>query len=244
MSGDLAGRRILVTGASSGIGEATARACAERGARVAVLARRAERLTMLAEELDGVAVVADVQQTATVRAAVDEAAEGLGGLDGVVNNAGILRPGLVADQPIEEWRDMLEVNVLGLLAVTQAALVHLRHQGPGDLVLMGSMSGRRVPGHTSAVYAGTKHAVHAIALALRRELHADRIRVTTIAPGYVATELADDLPDPDARRELSAHVASIGIDPSHVGRAVAEVLAAPPDVNVLELAVLPTAQET
>jgi NADP-dependent 3-hydroxy acid dehydrogenase YdfG len=238
VSGDLDGRRVLVTGASSGIGAASARACAARGARVALLARSTEAITRLAEELGGIAVPADVTDHEAVRRAVDAAADGLGGLDGVVNNAGVLRRGVLADQPVDDWRLMLDVNVLGLLSITQAAIPHLRAAtGSRDMVLMSSMSGRRVPGHTSAVYSATKHAVHAISQALRRELHPDGVRVTTISPGFVATDIAGDQAD------LSAQVAALGFDPAHVGRAVAAALAAPPDVNVVELAVAPTEQE-
>ncbi len=241
---DLEGRRVLVTGASSGIGEATVRACAQAGATVALLARRTDRIVTLAEELGGLAVTADVTDPAGVIAAVERVADTLGGIDAVINNAGVLRTGSIAEQPVEEWREMLDTNVLGLLVVAQATISHLRAAGGGDMVLMGSMSGRRVPGATSGVYAGTKHAVHAIALSLRRELQPDGIRVSTIAPGFVATDIAESLPDPDRRKDLSAHVAALGIDPGHVARAVTRVLAEPPEVSVLEIAILPTAQET
>jgi NADP-dependent 3-hydroxy acid dehydrogenase YdfG len=235
---------VLITGASSGIGEATARRCAEQGARVGLLARRGERITALAEELGGVAAAADVTDPFAAAEAVEEIAAAMGGLDAVVNNAGVMRPGVIAEQPIDEWRAMLDTNVLGLLAVTQAAIGHLRQAGGGDIVMMSSMSGRRVPGDRSGVYAATKHAVHAIAMSLRRELQADHIRVTTVAPGFVATDLAGSIPDPSVREPMTARVAELGIDPFHVARAVSRVLADPPEVSVLEIALLPSAQET
>jgi NADP-dependent 3-hydroxy acid dehydrogenase YdfG len=234
----LAGRRVLVTGASSGIGESTARECAARGATVALVARRADRIAALAEELGGVSVTADVRDPAGAARAVDGAAEGLGGLDALVNNAGIARTGSIADGDVEDWRAMLETNVLGLLAVTKAAIPHLRAAERGDVVNVSSMSGRRVPGQRSAVYSGTKHAVHAISAALRRELHDDRIRVTLISPGFVDTEI--DQHDGEFRipRERSA------LRAGDVARGIVRVLGEPPEVNVLELAILPTDQET
>jgi clavulanate-9-aldehyde reducatase len=244
MTEQLGGRRVLVTGASSGIGAATVRASADAGARVALLARRSDRIAALAEEVGGVAVTADVTDPEAVGTGVESAVEALGGLDAVVNNAGVLRTGAIADQHVDDWRAMLDTNVLGLLIVAQAAIPHLRAAGRGDMVLMGSMSGRRVPGARSGVYAGSKHAVHAIGLSLRRELHADRIRVSTIAPGFVATDLAQDTPDAEERAATVARVHELGIDPAHVARAVVRVLAEPPEVSVLEIAVLPTAQET
>lgn len=240
----LGGRRVLVTGASSGIGEAVARACADAGARVACLARRAERVTALADELGGVAVPADVRDVPGTRRAVDEAAAALGGLDAVVNNAGVALPGPIAEADPEDWRTMLEVNVLGLLVVTQAAIGHLRAAERGDIVMVSSMSGRRVPGSNSGVYAGTKHAVHALSQALRRELSPDAIRVAVIAPGFVRTGIFADLDDPDARRRLQERLVNEGIDPQVVARQVVQILAEPPEVNVYEVAVLATAQET
>jgi NADP-dependent 3-hydroxy acid dehydrogenase YdfG len=241
---DLSGRRVLVTGASSGIGAATARACAEGGARVALLARRTDRIADLAEEIGGTAITADVTDPTAVAEAVDAAADALDGLDAVVNNAGVLRTGHIADQAVEDWQAMLDTNVLGLLVVTQAAIPHLRRAGGGDMVLMSSMSGRRVPGDRSGVYAGTKHAVHAIAQSLRRELHADGVRVSLVSPGFVATDIAEAIPDAAQREALSSQVAELGIDPLHVARAVTRILSDPPEVSTLEVAIVPSAQET
>lgn len=234
----LIGRRVLVTGATSGIGEATARACAAEGARVALVARRRERLAALAEELGAVTVEADVRDVDAAAQAVDEAAAGMGGLDAVVNNAGIMRTGTIADGDVDDWRAMLDTNVLGLLAVTKAAIPHLRAAERGDVVNVSSMSGRRVAGSRSAVYSGTKHAVHGISRALRRELHDDRIRVSLVSPGFVDTELDQHQREATIPREVSA------LRAEDVARAIARLLAEPPEVNVLEVAILPTAQET
>ena len=167
---ELDGRRVLVSGASSGIGEATARELAERGARVACLARSKDKVEALAEEIGGVALAAD------------EAADSPGGLDAVANVAGIQLLAPFSDGRTDEWRRLLDVNVLGLCLVTHAALGHIREAGGGDIVNMSSIAGRRVTGDTSAVYNGTKFAVHAISESLRRELHSDGIRVIVISP--------------------------------------------------------------
>jgi clavulanate-9-aldehyde reducatase len=240
--GALAGRRVLVTGASSGIGEATARACAGAGAQVACLARRIERLTRLAQDIGGVAVAADVADEESARAGVDEAADALGGLDAVVNNAGAMTLDTVSEGRPADWRRMLDVNVLGLLVVTQAALAHLRAAGGGDVVNMSSLSGRRVPNAAAAVYAGTKHAVHAISDGLRRELHPEGIRVTIVSPGLVDTELGEGSSDSAAHARVKSLQADIGLSPSDVGRQVLRILAEPPHVVLHEIALLPTAQ--
>lgn len=240
--GELGGRRVLVTGASSGIGEATARACARAGAVVACLARRTERIEALAEEIGGMAVTADVADEGRARAGVEEAAERLGGLDAVVNNAGVMRLGGVAEGRAEDWRVMLDVNVFGLLVVTQAALAHLRAAGGGDVVNMSSMSGRRVPNAAAGVYAATKHAVHALSEGLRRELHPQGIRVTVVAPGIVQTAIAEGGTDEAARSRIEQLQAELGLTPADVARQVVHILAQPPHVTLYEVALLPTDQ--
>lgn len=241
-AGVLDGRRVLVTGASSGIGEATVRACAAAGARVAGLARRTERLEALAAEVGAAAVTADVADEASARAGVETAAAALGGLDAVVNNAGVLRVATLAEADPADWKRMLDVNVFGLLVVTQAALTHLRAAGRGDVVNMSSMSGRRVPNAAAGVYAGTKHAVHAISDGLRRELGADGIRVTVLAPGLVDTEFGAAGANPEAHERVKQLQADIGLAPADVARQVVHVLAEPAHVTVHEVVLLPTAQ--
>lgn len=234
---------MLVTGASSGIGAATARACAAAGAHVACLARRAERIRALARDVDGVAVPADVADEDSARAGVQRAADALGGLDAVVNNAGVMLLGRVADTPPEHWRRMLDVNVFGLLVVTQAALPHLRAAERGDVVNVSSMSGRRVANAAAGVYAGTKHAVHALSEGLRRELHPDGIRVSMVSPGFVDTELGAETADGAVRERTERMQDTIGLSPDDVARQVVRILGEPPHVALHEVAVLPTAQE-
>lgn len=237
VSGGLSGRRVLVTGASSGIGAAVARAVAAAGGRPALLARRREPLEELAADLDAVAVPADVTDLAEVRSAVERAAEDLGGLDAVVNAAGLARPGLVATADPAAWRAMLEVNVLGLLQVTQAAVGHLRAAGRGDVVNLSSMSGRRVASAQMGVYAGTKAAVHQLSEGLRLELAPDRIRVTVVAPGLVDTPIFEGLED-DTSIRLRTRAREVGLTAEHVATRIVEVLAAPPEVVHVEVAML------
>jgi NADP-dependent 3-hydroxy acid dehydrogenase YdfG len=199
MAGVLDGRRALVTGASSGIGAATARAVVAAGGRVALLARRADALDALATELGPGThpLSCDITSEEQVGAAVQGAVERLGGLDAVVNAAGVMTVGPVADTDPASWRTMFEVNVIGLLTVVRAAVPHLRRGRAPSVVNISSMSGRRVPNPDSGVYAATKFAVHASGEALRLQLRPDGIRVTTVAPGLVVTGILDDWPDDD-----------------------------------------------
>ncbi|MGL4178814.1 MAG: SDR family oxidoreductase [Dermatophilaceae bacterium] len=195
---DLAGTVAVVTGASSGIGEATARALAGQGATVALLARRGDRLRALAGDLAGgpgsaEPVEVDVTDAAAVRMAIDDIAERHGRLDVLVNNAGVARSTLAADADLTDWRTMVDVNLGGVLGTTHAALRHLvataAEHGVADLVTVSSASGRRVPKPESNVYAATKHAVCAFSEALRQELGPQQVRVGLVEPGFVVTEM-------------------------------------------------------
>lgn len=243
MVGALGGRRVLVTGASSGIGEAVASAVVGAGARAALLARRADRLATLTDRLgaDAVAVTCDITDETAVPGAVDDAAARLGGLDAVVNSAGLFKVGSVADTDPAAWRAMFEVNVLGLLAVTKAAVPHLRAGVAPAVVNISSLSGRRVPRATSGVYAATKFAVHALGEGLRLELAPEGIRVTTVAPGMVDTDIAASWDHPGAD-EFRNRLAKDGLPPEAVADAVLHVLGGPPGVNVVEYAVMSITQ--
>jgi NADP-dependent 3-hydroxy acid dehydrogenase YdfG len=232
----LDGRRVLVTGASSGIGAATARAIVAAGGRVALLARRTERVEELAGELDGVAVPADLVDVAATRAAVERAASELGGLDGLVNAAGVVRPGTIADADPSGWQLMFDVNVRGLLHATQAAIPHLR-QGGGDVVNISSMSGRRLGSVEMAAYAASKAAVHAVSEGLRRELADEGVRVAVMAPGIVHTELFSDRDDATSSR-LRDKAQQAGLRVGDVASSIVTVLAAPPHMVHVEVALL------
>ncbi len=234
--GELDGRRALVTGASSGIGEATVWALAGAGARVAWVARRKERIEELAGEIGGIAIEADVSDEAAARRAVDEAAESLDGLDAVLNIAGVQLLAPFSDGRSDEWRTLLDVNVFGLCVVTHQALGYLREAGGGDVVNMGSIAGRRVTGSDGAVYSGTKFAVHAISEATRRELHGEGIRVVVVSPGWVNTELGQNMQDARIRENLQERQEEIGLDPADVGRQIVHALAQPRRVMLHEIA--------
>jgi clavulanate-9-aldehyde reducatase len=184
---------VAITGASSGIGEATALACARAGAKVALAARRADRIEELASRIRGdggeaVAIETDVADEASAKAFVEGAREQLGGLHGLINNAGVMLLGPVEGADTEQWRRMIDVNCLGLLYCTHAALPLMREQGAGHIVNVSSVAGR-VAALGSAVYNMTKWGVVGFSEGLRQEaLHAN-IRVTIIEPGYVETEL-------------------------------------------------------
>lgn len=237
MAMQLSGRRILVTGASSGIGQATARAIAAAGGHVAVLARRTDRLESLAGEIDGVAVPADVTDPEATRDAVDRAAEGLGGLDGLINAAGVLRGGPLATTDPADWRLLFEVNVLGVLHATQAAIPHLAAVDHSDVVNVSSMSGRRLGSTEMAAYAASKSAVHMLSEGMRREFAPDGVRVSVVAPGFVRTELFGDR-DTDLAQRLGARADEVGLSTDDVATAIVQVLAAPPHVVHAEVALL------
>lgn len=237
MTERLAGRRVLITGASSGIGAQVARAVAAEGGRVALLARREAPLLALADELGGVAVPADVSDTSGIAAAVDAAGDGLGGLDGLFNAAGVLLPGTVADTGPAVWRRMFDVNVLGLLEVTRAAIPHLRAAGQSDVVNVSSMSGRRLNSAELGVYGASKAAVHMLSEGLRRELGPDGVRVTVLAPGLVATDLFGESDDPVSAR-LRDRAGEVGLTAEDVAASVVHVLSAPPGVVHVEVDML------
>lgn len=239
----LDGRKILVTGASTGIGAAITRAAASRGAHVAAIARRKEPLTRLCRDTGAFPVLADVRDAEAVTAAVRTAAEDLGGLDAVINNAGVFRLGKVSNGVFGDWDDMVRANVLGVLAVSQAAVPHLKAAVAGQIVNISSMSGRRVPGPVSGVYAGTKHAVHALSDGLRQELHEHGIRVTVLAPGSVRTNLGSYITDPDVRQDAADGQLEYGLDPEDVAAQVMHVLTAPPDVHLVEIALMSSRQQ-
>ncbi|HUG84732.1 MAG TPA: SDR family NAD(P)-dependent oxidoreductase [Euzebya sp.] len=244
MAGALEGRRILVTGASSGIGEATAVACAQAGAVVAGLARRTLRLEALQAAHGIHPVVGDIGDTDAVPEMIGRAVGLLGGLDAVVNSAGLSRPGLVADADPADWKAMFDINVLGLLAVTQAAIPHLLRAGMGSSIInISSMSGRRVLAPTAGTYAGTKFAVHAISEGLRQELQSKGVRVTTIAPGFVATALFDGQDETGPGGQYRRMLRTVGMAPADVAAAVVHALSAPASVTTVEVALAPTQQD-
>ena len=245
MAGPLEGRVAAVTGASSGIGEATARALSEAGASVALGARRTDRLEALAESLDGPAFVQelDVSDEEQARGFVKAAGDELGGLHILVNNAGVMLLGPVADADTEEWRRMVDVNLLGLLYCTHAALPLIEASGGGDIVNVSSVAGRRADAG-AAVYNMTKFGVHAFSEALRQEaLHA-KVRVTVVAPGFVETELQGHNTNPLVRRATERTREQIGeaLKAEDIADEIVHTVTRPAHVCVNEVVVRPTGQ--
>jgi NADP-dependent 3-hydroxy acid dehydrogenase YdfG len=246
--GALDGRRVAITGASSGIGAATAELLAGEGAAVALGARRVDRLEEVASRIEGaggraVALEADVADEGSARGFVEGAAEQLGGLDGLVNNAGVMLLGPIDGADTAEWRQMVEVNLLGLLYCTHAALPILRDGGGGDIVNLSSVAGR-IATAGSGVYNLTKWGVGAFSEALRQETGWAKIRVTVVEPGFVDTELQGHNENPVVVEAIDKMRNQIGkiLEADDIARAILYALSQPQHVSVNEVLVRPTGQ--
>lgn len=242
----LDGKVAIITGASSGIGEATAEALAAEGASVVVAARREERLSELVERINGnggkaLAVSADVTDEGQAHELIRKAKSEFGRVDILVNNAGVMQLSAVEKGLSDEWRRMFDVNVLGLLYATDAAVAVMKEQGSGHLVNVSSVAGRRSRA-TTGVYSGTKFAVNAISEALRQELLEDSIRVTIVEPGAVATELATHITDEDAKESLSGLLSLDILQAEDIANAIAYCVTQPERVSVNEILIRPTQQ--
>jgi NADP-dependent 3-hydroxy acid dehydrogenase YdfG len=248
MAGSLEGRRIAITGASSGIGAATAELLAAEGAAVALAARREDRIRDLASSIESsggraVAIPTDVGDEESARAFVTGAHEQLGGLDGLINNAGVMLLGPVEGADTEHWRRMVDVNLLGLLYCTHAALPLLREGGGGDVVNLSSVAGR-IASAGSGVYNLTKWGVGAFSEALRQETGWAKIRVTVIEPGFVETELQGHNENPMVKAAIEKMSEQIGelLQAEDIARAILYALSQPQRVSVNEVLVRPTGQ--
>ena len=242
----ISGKVIAVTGASSGIGEAAARLLAERGAAVVLGARRTDRLEKLAQEIrDGggrAAVRAtDVTRPKDLQCLVDGAVAEFGQLDVLISNAGISKVGSVADLDVGGWSAMIDVNLRGVLYGIAAALRVFRRQGHGHLVTTVSTSGLKIVPN-QAVYAATKNAVRTLMEGLRQESTDGVLRTTSISPGYVSTELADSIDDPEVRSQIRRGMAEFAIAPDAVARAIAFAVEQPDDVEIGDMTIRPTVQ--
>jgi NADP-dependent 3-hydroxy acid dehydrogenase YdfG len=244
----LEGRVALVTGASSGIGEATAVALAQAGAAVAVGARRRDRLDALAARLrDGGATVLQLDLDVTDERACSDAVrrtrEELGGLDVLVNNAGVMLLGTIVGADPEDWRRMLETNVLGLMYMTHAAVDGMVEQGSGDIVNISSVAGR-VARKGAGVYNASKWAVNAFSESLRQEVTGRGVRVSVVEPGAVTTELTDHITQPEAKAaSVQMYTSMRSLQADDIARAILYVITQPPHVAINEMLVRPTDQE-
>jgi NADP-dependent 3-hydroxy acid dehydrogenase YdfG len=241
----IAGKVIAITGASSGIGAATARHLAASGAIVILGARRADRLEMLAASIassggQASCLVTDVRRRNDVARLVERAKEQHGKLDVLINNAGIAPISRLDDLRVDDWENMIDVNVKGVLYGIAAALPIFRRQGFGHFVNTLSTAGLKIV-PTMAVYAGSKNAVRAISEGLRQEA-GPSLRVTTISPGYVDTELPSSMTDSALREHGQASMKSLAIPASAIAEAIAFAIAQPDSIDVSEIVVRPTAQ--
>ncbi len=236
-----AGRVAIITGASSGIGEATARALAAEGHRLALLARRADRIHALAAELgDGsIAIEADVTDRDSIVAAAERVQSELGGADILVNNAGVMLLAPFTSDQQAEHRQMVEVNLLGAITATEVFLDQLR-DGGGDLVNISSVAGCTARAG-NAVYAATKWGINGWSEALRQELQPD-VRVMVIEPGAVATELTDHITHAETRRATQQFVKDLAITPEDIAEVIAFAVTRPRRMTLNEILVRPTAQ--
>ncbi|MCU1614790.1 MAG: L-allo-threonine dehydrogenase, NAD(P)-binding [Frankiales bacterium] len=244
----LDGKVAVVTGASSGIGEATALALAEAGAAVAIGARRRDRLDALAAKLRGegarvLQLDLDVTDEQACRDAVARTRRELGGLDVLVNNAGLMLLGTIVGADTEDWRRMINTNVLGLMYMTHAAIDGLVEQGSGDIVNISSVAGRQAR-RGAGVYNASKWAVNAFSESLRQEVTGRGVRVSLVEPGAVATELTDHITQPEAKAgAVQMYTGMRALRSEDISRAILYVVTQPPHVAINEVLVRPTDQE-
>jgi NADP-dependent 3-hydroxy acid dehydrogenase YdfG len=240
------GKVIAITGASSGIGEATARLLAERGASVVLGARRTERLDDIASEIrerGGAAVPcrADVARREDLQRLVDTAVEEFGQLDVLVSNAGISKVGPLIDLDVDGWSAMIDVNLRGVLNGISAALPVFRRQGRGHFVTTVSTAGLKIV-PTMAVYAATKNAVRTLMEGLRQESTDGVVRTTSISPGFVDTQLDSSIDDVAVREQIRRTMNDFGLPPSAVARAIAFAIEQPDDTEIGDITIRPTVQ--
>ena len=247
MSNNIQGKVVVITGASSGLGEATARLLSAEGATVVLGARRIDRLKSLADELiarggKALAVVTDVTHCDQVKRLVDAAVRKFGRIDVMINNAGLMPQSPLERLKVDEWDRMIDVNIKGVLYGIAAALPYMKQQKAGHIINVSSVAGHKVrPG--TAVYAATKHAVRALSEGLRQEVKPYNIRTTVISPGAVATELPNSVTDPDTAARIHQFYKEVAIPADSFARAVVFAMSQPDDVDINEILFRPTRQE-
>ncbi|MCB9179804.1 MAG: SDR family oxidoreductase [Flavobacteriales bacterium] len=247
MNNNIKGKVVVITGASSGLGEATARLLSAEGAIVVLGARRADRLQALVDELSSnggkaFALATDVTQQEQVKNLVDAAVEKFGRVDIVINNAGLMQQSPLERLKMDEWDNMIDINIKGVLYGIAAALPHMQSQKSGHIINVSSVAGHKVT-PAGTVYCATKHAVRVISEGLRQEVKPYNIRTTIISPGAVATELPNHITDPDAGPAIQAFYQGYAIPADSFARCVLFAITQPEDVDVNEILFRPTSQE-
>ncbi|MGF1539510.1 MAG: SDR family oxidoreductase [Pleurocapsa sp.] len=244
MTDNMAGKVAIITGASSGIGEATAKLLGDRGVKLMLAARREKRLKDLVSKIERVGGIAayktvDVTKPEEVAALAQKTLDTYGKIDIAINNAGLMPLSRLDKLRVDEWETTIDVNIKGVLYSIASVLPHMQSAKSGHIINISSVAGHTVfP--SGAVYCGTKFAVRAISEGLRQEVGGD-IRCTIISPGAVATELTDSIKDPDASENI-AQVYQDAIAPDAIAKAIAFAIEQPPEVDINEILVRPTAQ--
>ncbi len=247
MSNNISGKVVVITGASSGLGEAAARHLSVQGATVVLGARRVDRLKTLVSELTGqggkaLALSTDVTQRDQVKALVDAAVQAYGRIDVMINNAGLMPQSPLERLKIDDWDQMIDVNIKGVLYGIAAALPYMKQQKSGHFINVSSVAGHKVRAG-GAVYSATKHAVRVISEGLRLEVKPYNIRTTVISPGAVDTELPNSVTEPDIAEGIRKFYQATAIPADAFARAVAFAMSQPEDVDINEILFRPTRQE-
>jgi len=247
MSDNIEGKVVVITGASSGLGEATARFLSPQGATVVLGARRSDRIQSLAKELKArggkaLAITTDVTHYEQVKQLVDAAVQTFGRIDIMLNNAGLMLHSPFERLKIDDWNQMVDVNIKGVLYGIAAALPYMKQQKSGHFINVSSVAGHKIR-PTGVVYAATKHAVRVISEGLRMEVKPYNIRTTVISPGAVETELIDRITEPDIRESVRNMSYEMALPAETFARMVAFAISQPDDVDVNEIVFRPTRQE-
>lgn len=247
MENNIKGKVVVITGASSGMGEAAAKHLAQLGAAVVLGARRTDRIEKLAKEIQesggkALAIATDVTQRDQVKKLVDTAVEKFGRVDVILNNAGVMPLSPMDRINVEEWNTMIDVNIKGVLNGIAAVLPYMKEQKFGQIINTSSVAGHKVF-NGSAVYSATKYAVRALTEGLRMEVKPYNIRTTIVCPGAVKTELLEHISEADIQQANKNYVGEVGISPDSFARVVAFAISQPEDVDINEIIFRPTAQE-
>ncbi|HAH9124869.1 TPA: SDR family oxidoreductase [Enterobacter hormaechei] len=247
MTNNIKDKVIIITGASSGMGEAAARHLAAKGAKVVLAARRSGRIDALAKEINeqggiAMAIATDVTREDDVKKLVDTTVSQWGRIDVLINNAGVMPLSPLDQVKVSEWNQMIDVNLRGVLHGIAAALPYMKAQKSGHIINTASIAGHLVfP--ASAVYSATKYAVRALTEGLRKETCAYNVRATIISPGAVSTELLEHISDKDVQAVNQEYVGKVGVPPETYARMVAFAISEPEDVGINEIIFRPTAQD-
>ncbi|HVN97819.1 MAG TPA: SDR family oxidoreductase [Syntrophorhabdaceae bacterium] len=247
MDNNIEGKIVVITGASSGLGEAAARYLSAQGATVVLGARRADRIKSIADELarkggKALAVTTDVTHFDEVKRLVDTAVNAYRRIDVMINNAGLMPNSPIERLKIDDWDRMIDVNIKGVLYGIAAALPYMKKQMAGHIINVSSIAGHKIPRPGTTVYAATKHAVRALSEGLRQEVKPYNLRTTVISPGAVDTELPESVTEADIRENVRK-IYEIAIPAESFARAVAFAISQPQDVDINEILFRPTRQE-